>query len=425
MDSFILINENNINELLNLNGLWQIAIIALVWLAAHIVNRYLQQSFYSKYREKNPLFHKLIKSISFQLVFAVALVFASIIYASISGQHSLLGLSIAIFSLGIMVINIITFGISITFSRHSRFTAINKLIKSILWILLICWATNLDAVIADNLSQMNLVFGKTKISVWLLLRQLGWIIIDIAVMLWINNIVDSWIKQAREMDANLKQLLSRITKVLLILIGIYILLPTLGINLTALSVFGGAIGVGLAFGLQKIASNFLSGFIILLDKSVKIGDRIIINDITGTITQITTRYAVMQAFDGSEIIIPNERFITDTIVNQTHTQNDISVDFIVSVGYTSDLNLAISTLNECAMAIDNIRQDKAPSIYIKNLGASGIDIFVRVWPKDSLNESTLVRNKLNILIVEKFREKNIEIPFPKLDINLTKPIENS
>lgn len=419
MDSFILINTSNINELLSLNGLWQIGLIALTWLIAQFANRYLQQSLYSKYREKNPLFHKLLKSISFQLVFAIGLMLASIIYAAISGQHSLLGLSIAIFSLGIMTINIINFGISITFAKHTRFTRINNLIKIVLWILLICWATNLDAVIADNLSQVNLVFGKTKISVWLMIRQLGLVLIDIAIMLWINNIIDSWIKHARELDANLKQLLSRITKVVIVLVGIYVLLPTLGINLTALSVFGGAIGVGLGFGLQKIASNFLSGFIILLDKSVKIGDRIIINDTTGVITQITTRYAVMQAFDGSEIIIPNERFITDTIINQTHSQNDISVEFLVSVGYTSDLNLAINTINECVAAIENIRQDKAPSVYIKNLGASGIDIFVRVWPCDSLNESNLVRNKLNIMIVEKFREKNIEIPFPKLDVNLT------
>ncbi len=419
MDSFILINTSNINELLSLNGLWQIGLIALTWLIAQFANRYLQQSLYSKYREKNPLFHKLLKSISFQLVFAVGLMLASIIYAAISGQHSLLGLSIAIFSLGIMTINIINFGISITFAKHTRFTRINNLIKIVLWILLICWATNLDAVIADNLSQVNLVFGKTKISVWLMIRQLGLVLIDIAIMLWINNIIDSWIKHARELDANLKQLLSRITKVVIVLVGIYVLLPTLGINLTALSVFGGAIGVGLGFGLQKIASNFLSGFIILLDKSVKIGDRIIINDTTGVITQITTRYAVMQAFDGSEIIIPNERFITDTIINQTHSQNDISVEFLVSVGYTSDLNLAINTINECVAAIENIRQDKAPSVYIKNLGASGIDIFVRVWPCDSLNESNLVRNKLNIMIVEKFREKNIEIPFPKLDVTLT------
>ncbi len=419
MDSFILINTGNINELLSLNGLWQIGLIVLTWLIAQFANRYLQQSLYSKYREKNPLFHKLLKSISFQLVFAVGLMLASIIYAAISGQHSLLGLSIAIFSLGIMTINIINFGISITFAKHTRFTRINNLIKIALWILLICWATNLDAVIADNLSQVNLVFGKTKISVWLMIRQLGLVLIDIAIMLWINNIIDSWIKHARELDANLKQLLSRITKVVIVLVGIYVLLPTLGINLTALSVFGGAIGVGLGFGLQKIASNFLSGFIILLDKSVKIGDRIIINDTTGVITQITTRYAVMQAFDGSEIIIPNERFITDTIINQTHSQNDISVEFLVSVGYTSDLNLAINTINECVAAIENIRQDKAPSVYIKNLGASGIDIFVRVWPCDSLNESNLVRNKLNIMIVEKFREKNIEIPFPKLDVTLT------
>lgn len=419
MNSFILINTSNINELLSLNGIWQIGLIALTWLVAQFTNRYLRLSWYAKYHENNPLLHKLLKSTSFQLVFAIGLMLASIIYAAISGQHSLLGLSIAIFSLGIMTINIINFGISITFAKHTRFTRINNLIKIILWILLICWATNLDAVIADNLSQINLVFGKTKISVWLMIRQLGLVLIDIAIMLWINNIIDSWIKHARELDANLKQLLSRITKVVIVLVGIYILLPTLGINLTALSVFGGAIGVGLGFGLQKIASNFLSGFIILLDKSVKIGDRVIINGTTGVITKITTRYAVMQAFDGSEIIIPNERFITDTIINQTHSQNDISVEFLVSVGYTSDLNLAINTINECVAAIENIRQDKAPSVFIKNLGASGIDIFVRVWPCDSLNESNLVRNKLNIMIVEKFREKNIEIPFPKLDVTLT------
>jgi small-conductance mechanosensitive channel len=318
-----------------------------------------------------------------------------------------------------IVVNFVYYSVAFALG-NSKNHFILVILKYILWMLLVLWATNLDTLVANSLSAISLTFGKTRVSIWFLFKQLSVVLIDVAIMLWVSSIFDNWVKNAKDLDANIKQLLTRISKVLIIGIGIYIILPSLGIDLTALSIFGGAVGVGLGFGLQKIASNFLSGFIILVDKSVKIGDRVIINDVTGTITKITTRYTVMQAFDGSEIIIPNERFITDTIINQTHTNNEISLDLMISVSYTANLTLAIEIIRNCIQQIDNIRKDKEPSVYIKTLNASGIDIFIRVWPEDPINETNLVRNKLNIALVESLQAHQIEIPFPKLDVNLIK-----
>ncbi len=419
MYGFIFINASNLTALFSLSGLIQIALVLLSWPLALLIKRLCHTKFRLIHKPLHHLLKKCLADAFTLLLFAIFAIFSGLIYSWFSGLASILNYSVAVFAIAMIVVNFVYYSVAFAFG-NTKNHFILAVVKYILWLLLILWATNLDTLVANSLSAISLTFGKTRVSIWFLFKQLSIVLIDVAIMLWISNIFDNWVKNAKDLDANIKQLLTRISKVLIIGVGIYIILPSLGIDLTALSIFGGAVGVGLGFGLQKIASNFLSGFIILVDKSVKIGDRVIINDVTGTITKITTRYTVMQAFDGSEIIIPNERFITDTIINQTHTNNEISLDLMISVSYTANLTLAIEIIRNCIQQIDNIRQDKEPSVYIKTLNASGIDIFIRVWPKDPINETNLIRNKLNIALVEALQSHQIEIPFPKLDVNIVR-----
>jgi small-conductance mechanosensitive channel len=304
-------------------------------------------------------------------------------------------------------------------SYDKKHTKLSSIIKMILWILLIFWVTDFDNILAVHLSKISINFGTSKISLWHIVSNAFFLLCAIGGVLWAIAVFDNvLIEKVAGLENNEKSLIKRVFKIFAVFVGIYVVLPTFGVNLMGLSVLGGGLGVGIGLGLQKIASNFISGFIILLDKSIKIGDRVVINGTTGTITEITTRYTVMEAFDGSEIIIPNEQFVTNTIVNQTHSHDDIGLELGISVGYSSDLRLVLELIAQCMKEHPLINQDKSPSIYIKSFAASGIDIFIRAWPKDALNDATTIRNDLSIAFLDKLRANNIEIPFPKLDITM-------
>ncbi len=420
MNEFLLINSNNVVDLISVGGIIQlglaVASVILAYIFACAVNRKVTRSVV---RLGVFWFGMLDKTIR-PLIFSIITVMVGGVLMFFYNSTSILLYSLAIIGIIILFLKSTVYTLDYALKNNKYRKHIKMLVKLALVMVIIFWTTNLDVVLADQLGKVVLHFGKSQLSLWDFIREMIVIVFAIGVMIIATLVLDGWIKNLRDIDGNLKQLLLRISKILVVVIGVFMVLPSLGFDLTALSVLGGAVGVGIGFGLQKIASNFLSGFIILLDKSIKIGDRIIINNITGTVTRITTRYVVMQGFDGSEMLIPNEKFITDPVINQTYSNSNIGIELVISVGYSSDMVLVIDTLRECIASVPEINQNMEPSVYIQKLNESGIDVFVRVWPIDGLNHGSIVRNKLNIAIIESFRKKNIEIPFPKRDVTILK-----
>lgn len=417
---FILIEGKDMPYLLSSNGAIQASIIGLAVFITMMVGAKIKSN--SKYQEifiSSPLKAAIFACVVPTLVFFTFTIISGEIYNYIVHKRSVLILSAAILSILIGALSICTYLIDRTFSYDQKYAGLRVFIKRILWILLALWVTDLDNMMALNFSNIYITFGTAKISLWSVVSESFFILCSLGAILWAIAIFDNIIiEKVNGLEANEKSLIKRTFKILAMLVGVYVILPSLGVNLTSLSVLGGGLGVGIGLGLQKIASNFISGFIILIDKSVKIGDRVVINNITGVITQITTRYTVMEAFDGSEIIIPNEQFMTNTIINQTHTNLEIGLELGVSVGYSSDLRKVIELINEIIAKHKLVNKNKSPTISIKNLGASGIDIFIRVWPLDALNDATTIRNDLNIALLEVFRTNGIEVPFPKLDVTM-------
>ena len=378
MNEFLLININNFESLFNLDGLIQIAgIIAAVilsYIGACLFARRIHQKLLQASKFWRGMLDKAIRPSFFILLSS----FLGMIIDWVDKSSAVLIFSATIIGVIVLIVKSILYSLDYGLQTNKYRKQIKNTLKFVIIILVLFWSTNLDMVLAEQLGKIVLHFGKSQLSLWDFLRETILILLALAVMLLATIVLDGWIKNIRDIDNNLKQLLLRISKILVVIVGVFMVLPSLGFDLTALSVLGGAIGVGIGFGLQKIASNFLSGFIILLDKSIKIGDRIIINNVTGTVTKITTRYVVMQGFDGSEMLIPNEKFITDPVINQTYSNTDIGIELVVSVGYSSDLVLVIDTLRQCIAKIDEINQDKEPSVYIQKLNESGIDVFLRV-----------------------------------------------
>jgi small-conductance mechanosensitive channel len=208
----------------------------------------------------------------------------------------------------------------------------------------------------------------------------------------------------------MQQIFIRIAKIAIFILSFMVTMPLIGIDVTALSVFGGALGVGLGFGLQKIASNFLSGFIILLDRSIKVGDRLIIDNNGGIVTKITTRYVVMARFDGTETLIPNETFITSSIQNQSYSSTSLRFEAVFSVSDSSDITLALKLIGQAVQSAPNAIADKAYAS-ISRLIDNGIEIKGYFWLPDP-KHFTEANNYIYIKVLQDFKQNNIATPAP-------------
>jgi small-conductance mechanosensitive channel len=186
-------------------------------------------------------------------------------------------------------------------------------------------------------------------------------------------------------------------------------------------VFGGALGVGLGLGLQKIASNYVSGFIILLDRSLTIGDMITVDKYSGRVMQINTRYTVLQGLDGVESIVPNEMLVSGAVQNSTLSNKSVLLSAKVSVGYDTDLDLALRLLEEAALSVERVVKDKPPSANLVNFGADGLDLQVNWWISDPENGRGGVISDVNRAIWKLLQEHRINVPFPQREMRIIGP----
>lgn len=268
------------------------------------------------------------------------------------------------------------------------------------------------------LDGIRLHIGKSTVSVLTILQALASVAATVLAALWIGREIERRLMQAEVMDVSLRVMVIKVMRALLIMLAILIALPLVGIDLTVLSVFGGALGVGLGFGLQKIASNYVSGFIILMDRSIKIGDMVQIDNRLGIITQLTSRYIVLKGGDGTEALIPNEAMITSTVVNLSYTDRLIRIALPIQVAYGTDLNLARKLLEEAARIEPRVVDNPAPMAFVKNFGESGIDLELGVWIKDPENGQLPVRSSVNLQIWEIFNQHGISIPYPQRELRV-------
>jgi small-conductance mechanosensitive channel len=213
--------------------------------------------------------------------------------------------------------------------------------------------------------------------------------------------------------------LGRLAKAILSVLALLFSLSMVGIDITALSVFGGALGVGLGLGLQKIASNYVSGFIILLDRSIRIGNVIAVDATTsGVVTQITTRYTVARSLSGTEVIIPNEYLVANIVKNQSFTDTRVRIAIPVQVAYGTDLELAMRLIEDAACGQNRVLADPPPKALLTLFADSGINLELGLWIADPQEGTGLVRSEINLAIWRTFRQNGIDIPFPQREVRL-------
>ena len=310
------------------------------------------------------------------------------------------------------------------FPEGSVLASFERSIAVLVWVGLALHLFGLLPEVVDVLEEVSFHVGKQKLNLWVLLQGGFWVGITLLVAMWLGRVAEGRLLRAEHLDSNLRVAFARLVNALLVVIGVLITLPLVGIDLTVLSVFGGALGVGLGFGLQKIASNYMSGFIILVERSIRHGDMVTADNFYGQVQAITTRSVIVKALDGREAIIPNETFITQTVLNHSLTNRKVRIGLPVQISYGSDLEKAMALMAGAAKANPRVLDDPQPASYLVRFADSGFDLELGFWIGDSESGQLNVRSELNLAIWRDFRREGIEIPYPRREVRLLSPLEN-
>lgn len=312
-----------------------------------------------------------------------------------------------------------------TFAPSQWLRASERWIGWVAWIGVAVYLTGLWPPVREALLDTGFTIGKHRFSLLLVLQGTLSVVLTLLIALWLGRVTESRLMRATSLQINLRVMFSKLIQILLLLVALLIALPSVGIDLTVLSVFGGMLGVGIGFGLQKIAANYISGFIILLDRSVSIGDLITIGEHTGTLTKMTARYIVVRSLGGLEAIIPNETIITSTVVNHSYSDRRVRVALPVQVAYTTDLDAACAAMVNAAKDNPRVLQDPAPGTLIVAFADSGINLELGVWVDDADQGTASLRSDLYAGIWRAFRQLGIEIPYPQREVRVLGTIKTT
>ncbi|MET0208575.1 MAG: mechanosensitive ion channel domain-containing protein, partial [Burkholderiaceae bacterium] len=242
------------------------------------------------------------------------------------------------------------------------------------------------------------------------LLQVGLVMI---IVLWLASVVESRMLRGKVVDLSMRKIAVNITRTLLLATGAMIALKIVGLDLGALSWLGGALGVGLGFGLQKIAANYVSGFMILAERSLRIGDMVKVADFEGRISDIKTRYTVIRALGGREAIVPNETLITTRVENLSLADPQVAVSTVVQVAYGTDLDALFPQLVEAMRKVPRVLSQPGPGVSLSNFAADGLELTCSFWISDPEKGQGGVRSDVNLAILRLLNVLKIDIPFPQ------------
>ena len=306
-------------------------------------------------------------------------------------------------------------------SRIIRHRSIAKLFALVAWVYVA--ATLLGVTDDIQVILESATIPVLEISLWQVLTGL----IAVGVLLWValklGNILDSRIQKTEDLTPSLRVLLGKITRISLMVFAVLLGMQLLSINLTALTVLSGAVGVGIGFGLQKVVSNFISGIIILLDQSIKPGDTITLGETFGWIRELRARFVSVVTRDGREYLIPNEDFITTQVVNWSFSNKFVRLDVPFGVSYSSDPHEVIRLAKEAADAVDRVDSRYNPPVcWMTEFGDSSINFLLRFWIDDPQRGLTNIRGTVLLALWDTFKENDINIPFPHREVIMRTPV---
>jgi small-conductance mechanosensitive channel len=314
--------------------------------------------------------------------------------------------------IALLIIRVSVYLVRYLTNQNSIIRSLENVISIIIWILFLLQISGILPQIIDALDNITFKIGAQKLSLLVMIQAVFAIFIAILVAMTISKFIENKLLKTSQLDPNARVMLGKVFRIFLYFVAVVVSLSSIGINLTFLSVLGGAFGVGLAFGLQKIASNYVCGFIILMDKSIHIGDILLVGEHYGVVTLIRSRYTVLRKLDGIEVIIPNETLISENIINHSFSDRKARISIEVQISYKSSVDKAFEIMLNAAKSEKRVLKDPEPATYLRGFGDSGIDLLLSFYIVDPEEGSWGLKSDINRKIWKKFQEEGIEIPYP-------------
>ncbi|MDR5749764.1 MULTISPECIES: mechanosensitive ion channel domain-containing protein [unclassified Caballeronia] len=404
-------------------AIWQVIVLlgslVVAWWLARILRRQLEERRQSRFEALRFGAESLNKAL-FPLLGTVLVSIAQVVMSQF--MHTALLRLALVPLLGITVIYTMFYVARRVFSRGGEASALlflfEKVVTALVWVAMLLTVMGIQEDVVRWMASVRFNVANAHMTLLSLASGVLWVCVTLIVAMWAGAALEDRLMRARSLDANVKVVLARVGRALMILAAILISLSIVGIDVTVLGVFGGALGVGLGFGLQKIASNYVSGFIILLDRSLRLGDMINVANFQGTVTQIRTRYTIVRGLDGIETLIPNEKLITDVVQNHSSFLTRGNAKVAVQVSYRGDVEFAMKLLADATQSVERVLQEPPPVALLASFGADGINLELSFWIEDAAKGTGGVKSQVNRNIWRLFSEHGIEIPYAQREIRI-------
>lgn len=397
-------------------ALWQLLIIGAACLLAWAINGALRAYVMRSAVERWKLGLGGINRVLFPLSTLIFVLLGQAVLAY--WQHtSLLQLSSKLL-LAMAVIRLVVYAARYIIAPGGLLKTLESSIASFIWVLLALHLSGILPELLKALEDVKFKIGVNQVNLLLALQGITTIVLTMFTALWISRVFENKLMRAQNVNMNLRVVLTKLLRIVLLALAILIALSAVGLDITLLSVFGGALLVGLGFGLQRIASNYVSGFILLLDKSMQIGDVITVENHYGVVRELRTRYLLLRKLDGTEVIIPNETLIINPVINHSFSDHKARVQLSIQVSYDSPLELAMQLIAAIAERHARTLEDPMPAVLVKGFGESGIDLTLSVWIPDPEAGSTALQSEIYLDIWRAFQANGIVVPYPQREIRI-------
>jgi len=314
--------------------------------------------------------------------------------------------SLAVIRIGVRVLRV-------AFPTSNGVRMIERSLSWFIWIVLVLWATGLLPSLLAEMEALKWTLGGAPVSLRALIEGALSAGVVLLLALWLSAAIEARLLAPGAGNLSLRKIAANAVRALLLLVGLLLAMSAAGIPLGALSVFGGALGVGIGFGLQKLAANYVSGFVILAERSLRIGDTVRVDNFDGRITDINTRYTVVRSLGGRESIVPNEMLITQRVENLSLADPKLLLQTVVQVAYGSDVEALIPDLTAAVSRVARVLDDPGPAVQLSAFASDGLELTISFWIADPQNGQGKVRSDVNRVLLARLNELGIEIPYPQ------------
>ena len=396
--------------------LWQVAVVALglllAWSLNGLLRTYVMRQAPERWKVGIDAFNRILFPLS-----SLLLIFVGQFILGHWQTVNVLKLA-AVMLWAMAIIRLVVYALRFIFAPSAWVRTMENAIASTVWLVLVLHLSGLLPEILLMLQGVSFKIGQHPVTLLLILQALLTILLALFFALGVSRLIENRLMRTEQLNMNMRVVMSKLVRILFSFVAILLALSAVGLDITLLSVFGGALGVGIGFGLQKIASNYVSGFIILTDNSMQMGDVITVDNHYGVISDLRSRYMVLRKLDGTQVVIPNETFITNAVINHSFTDRKARVQMPMQVSYDSPLELAMQIMREAAHAQTRVLNDPAPEVQIKGFGENGIDLSLSIWIPDPEEGSSSLQSAIYLSIWRAFQQNAISIPFPQREIRV-------